>query len=73
MFVPEGFVIDLKDQKAKIHNYKAIINMIIRPRSLFIEKQVQATKEMTIRLFSEAWMPVTISLPDNRNFIFYPT
>lgn len=27
---------------------------------------------MTIRPYSEAWMPVNISLLDNKDFIFYP-
>lgn len=73
ILIPEGFAIDLKDKKAKIHSCKAKIDLIIRPRGSFIEKRVQATKETTIRPFSEAWMLVNMSLPDNRDFIFYPT
>lgn len=73
VFVPEGFAIDLKDQKTKIHSCKAQIGLVIRSRGFFIKKRVQATKEMRTRPFSEAWIPVNMSLPDNRDFIFYPT
>lgn len=38
VFVPEGFAIDLKDQKTKIHSCKAQIGLIIRSRGFFYQE-----------------------------------
>lgn len=73
---PEGISIDIANQKAYIGSCKTSITVTARQRGQYIRRKIQALSATVIPPHSETFVPVktsTLSLPEDRDYIFEPT
>ena len=73
---PEGITIDVAKEKAYIDSCKTSITITARQRGQFIRRKVHALSATKIPPHSEGIVPIStssLSLPDDRDYIFEPT
>lgn len=73
---PEGISIDIANQKAYIGSCKTSIAVTARQRGQYVRRKIQALSATVIPPHSEGFVPIrtsTLSLPDDRDYIFEPT